>query len=137
MDENKQILELMRQMEDLNRKQLRAGRLRTILVLVMAACCVIALALVAGLVPRIREMLPQIQEMIAQAEVVLSNLEQTTAQLAAADLEGMVGNVNDLVASGQQTMDKLSTLDFEKLNQAITDLAAVVEGLARFFGLRG
>ena len=137
MEENKQMLELMQTIEDLNRKQLRASRLRTILTAVMAACCVGALLLVAGLVPQIREMLPRIQEMIAQAEVVLSNLEQTTTQLAAADLEGMVGNVNDLVASGQQTMDKLGTIDFEKLNQAITDLAAVVEGLARFFGLRG
>jgi len=91
MDENKQILELMNEIEDLNRKQLRASRLRTALTLVMAVCCLGVLLLVAGLVPQIREMLPQVQEMIARAEVVLSNLEQTTAQLAAADLEGMVG----------------------------------------------
>lgn len=130
MEENKRIQELMEQIEDLNRKQLRTGRIRTLLTLVMAACCVGVLILVAGL-------LPQIREMITQAETVLANLEQTTAQLASADLEGMVGNVNALVASGQQTMDKLGTLDFEKLNQAIADLAAVVEGLARFFGLRG
>ena len=53
----------------------------------------------------------------------------------------MVSNVDGLVTTGQQSleasMEKLNSVDFETLNKAITDLAAVTESLSkvtRIFG---
>ena len=53
----------------------------------------------------------------------------------------MVSGVDSLVTTGQQsleaTMEKLNSIDFEALNKAIKDLAAVTESLSkvtRIFG---
>ena len=51
----------------------------------------------------------------------------------------MVDNVDSLVITGQQslqqTMDKLNTIDFDALNQAIDDLSSVIEPLAKLSNL--
>lgn len=133
MEENKQILELLKQIEKTNRQQLRSSRLQCILMVITALCCVAVLVMVVNF-------LPQINAVVSQMETVLGNLEVTTAQLVQMDLESLesvVTNVDALVATGQesleQTMEKLNALDFETLNRAIQDLAAVVEPLAKFF----
>lgn len=82
------------------------------------------------------QLVPQAQQVLGQVEPVLQNLEQATDQLAKLDLEGMVENVNQLVISGQksleQSMDKLNAVDFDALNQAIQDLSAIIEPLAKW-----
>ena len=69
---------------------------------------------------------------------MLTDLEQVGRNLAALDLESMVRNMDSLAVyaqeSLQQTMEKLNTIDIETLNQAIQDLAKVIEPLAKFFG---
>ena len=45
------------------------------------------------------------------------------------------GNVFPGQQSLEQTMEKLDSIDTEKLNQAIDDLSAVVEPLAKFFNV--
>lgn len=128
MEENKEMLELLKQIEKNSRRQARTGSLLCLLVVVLVLCC-------AGLCGAILLLLPQVETVIAQMQSVLHNLEQTTAQLAAADLGSMVSNVDTLVATGQysleQTMEKLNSLDLDTLNQAIQNLADVVEPLAR------
>lgn len=123
MEDNREMMELIRQ-------QTRSSRIQCILMLVTALCCVALVVTVLGVLPRV-------DGVITQMEAVLGNLEQATAQLAAADLEGMASNVDDLVVTGQQsleqTMEKLNTIDFEALNRAIKDLADVIEPLAKFF----
>ena len=51
----------------------------------------------------------------------------------------MVANVDTLVVSGQQSleqsMDKLNSIDFDTLNQAIQDLSNVIQPLARLSGM--
>ena len=88
-----------------------------------------------NLVPQVESVIPQVHTVISQMQTVLSNLEEASAQLAQADLSGTVSNVDTLVATGQesleQTMAKLNTIDFETLNAAIEDLAAVVEPMSR------
>lgn len=130
MENTPEMLELLKQIEKTNRQQVRAGRLQCLLSLIAAVCCAAVLLTVGNL-------LPQVSGVIDQAQTVLGNLEQTTAQLAAVDLEGMVTNVDTLVNSGQesleQTMEKLESIDFEALNKAIDDLSAVVEPMAKFF----
>ena len=57
------------------------------------------------------------------------------------DVEGLVGNVDALAISAQeslkQTMTKLDAINFQALNKAIEDLAAVIEPLANFVNLFG
>ena len=93
------------------------------------------------LMPQINAILGQAQGAVNQVGTVLDYLEQTSAQLAQVDMQGMVSNVDGLVTTGQQsleaTMEKLNSVDFEALNKAITDLAAVTQSLAnvtRIFG---
>ena len=135
MEQNKEILELLQKIEKSNRAQARTGRLMCLFGLVGAVCGGIALMLVIRMLPRLEEILPQINTVLEQMQTVLGNLEQTTAQLASIDLEGMVSNVDALVATGQvgleQTMDKLNSIDLDTLNKAISDLAKVIEPLAK------
>lgn len=51
----------------------------------------------------------------------------------------MVENVDELTASSQknikEAVEKLNSIDFDTLNKAIENLAAVVEPLAKFFNV--
>lgn len=138
MEENKEMLELLRKIDRSNRLQTWSGYVRTGLVLVCAVCMVVLTAAVLKLLPQIHTILEQAQNAIRQVETVLDYLEQTSYQLSQVDLEGMVSNVDGLVTTGQQSlqesMAKLNSVDFEALNQAIQDLSAVIQPLARLFG---
>jgi len=130
MEENREILELLERIEKTNRQQARTGRLLCVLGVLAVICCIITAVMIFNV-------LPQFTALMSQMETVLGNLEQTTTQLAALDLERMVTDVDALVVTGEeslkQTMEKLNAIDFETLNQAVKDLAAVVKPLADFF----
>lgn len=131
MEQNQELLDLLRKIEKSSKQQSRIAVIQCVLTVVTVLCCVAAVVLIC-------RVLPQFNELVTQMQTVLGNLEQTTEQLAAADLESMVSNVDSFVITGQdsleKTMEKLNTIDFEALNNAIKDLAAVVEPLANFFG---
>ena len=141
MEENKEILELLQKIEASNRRQERAGKVMCALALVAAVCCVVELVMVCSVRPQVNEILPRVDGVMSQMQTVLGNLEQTTEQLAALDLESMITDVDTLVVTGQEslerTMEKLEAIDFEALNQAIGDLAAVIEPLARLSNMFG
>ena len=132
MEENKEILELLRQIEKSNRQRVRMGRILCALALAAVLCCCLTFGVVYRLVP-------QANAVLTQTQTVLENLESTTQQLAALDLAQMVANVDTLVVSGQQSleqsMDKLNSIDFDTLNQAIQDLSNVIQPLARLSGM--
>lgn len=129
MEDNYEQLELLRRIDETGRKRLRLARICCALALTAAVlfACTLAVAL---------QLVPQAQQVLSQVEPVLQNLEQATGQLASLDLEGMVQNVNQLVVSGQRSlelsMDKLNAVDLEALNQAIQDLSAIIEPLAKW-----
>ena len=56
-------------------------------------------------------------------QTVLGNLETATAQLSVINFSSMIGDVEALVTTAQEslklTMNKLDTIDFAALNQAI------------------
>ena len=135
MEENKEILELLRKIEKSHRIERYSGYARTGLMLVCAMCMAVLTVKVLALMPQVNGLLEQAKLAMGQIKTVLSNLEYTTTQLALVDLAGMVDNVDSLVISGQQSletsMEKLNGMDFDALNQAITDLLAVVESLAK------
>ena len=131
MDHNQEMLELLRKIEKSNRQKNVTNVILCVFMLAAAASCVFI-----GLM--VFRLMPQVNGLLGQLETVLTDLEQTTGQLAALDLESMVTNMDSLAVyaqeSLQQTMEKLNTIDFETLNKAIEDLAKVIEPLAKFFG---
>ena len=135
MEENKETLELLKKIERANRHQVWSGYIRSGLILVCAVCMVALVVMVARLMPQINEILGQAKIAMGQIQTVLGDLQQTTGQLAQVDYAGMVDNVDNLVTTGQQSlaqmMEKVNSMDFETLNQAIEDLAAVIEPLAK------
>lgn len=153
MEENKEILELLTQIRNDNSQQNLIGKIRCGLSAVSAVCFLLTLILVISMLPRVNGLIGQADGIVSQAdgiitqvngvmgqmETVMGNLEQTTNQLAEVDLQSMVEDVDSLVRTGQssleETMLKLNALDFETLNQAIEDLAAVIEPMAKFANL--
>ena len=130
MEENREVLELLRKIERTNRVKMITLIFLGVLMLAAAVSCV-SLCLMIG------DMLPKVNGILDQMETILTDLEQTSDALSQLDLQTMVMDVDALVRYAQEslasTMDKLDTIDLEKLNQAIGDLAQIIEPLANFF----
>jgi len=141
VEENKELLELLQKIEKANHQQVRLTRLVCIFALLAAICCGCTLGLVYSVLPQITEILPQISTVASQMQTVLTDLEQTTQQLAVMDFTGMIENVDILVTSAQdslaQTMEKFNAIDIQTLNQAISDLAKVVEPMSKLMSVFG
>lgn len=132
MDQNQEMLELLRKIERSGRQKNVTNLLLCLFMLAAAVSCVTLCVMVCRL-------LPQVNDLLGQMETVMTDLEQTVRRLSALDLESMVANANSLAVvaqeSLQQTMEKMNTVDFETLNKAIEDLSKVIEPLAKFFGM--
>lgn len=132
MENNQELLELLQKIEKANRQQVKLTRFVCIFALIAALCCGCTIGLVY-------HVLPQINTVISQMQIVLSNLEEATAQLSVIDFSGMIGDVDALVTTAQssldQTMNKLNTIDFQALNQAIADLSSVVEPMSKLMNV--
>ena len=141
MEMNPEMRNLMEKLEKSSRQQVRAARLQCFFSFLAAVCCLLLLLTVAKIVPDIKDLSREISVIAYQAEGVLTNLETVTEELAAADLEGLVTNVNGLVSTSQsgveQALEKLNAVDMQTLNRAIEDLAKVVEPLAKLAGMFG
>ena len=141
MEMNPEMQVYLEKLEKSNRQQVRSARLQCFFSFLAAVCCLLLLLTVAKIVPDIKELSGQITGIALQAESVLTNLETVTQELAAADLEGLVTDVNGLVSTSQtgveQALDKLNAMDMDALNKAIEDLSKVVEPLAKFAGMFG
>ena len=142
MEDNKEVLQLLKQIEKANRRQTLCCIALCIFAMIAALCCIVTFVAIYQIIPQLTQIVPQITavipkvtEVITQMQTVLTNLEKTTSQMAQLDLSVMVNDVNELVVTGQQsleqTMAKLESIDFATLNKAIKDLAAVVEPLAK------
>ncbi len=83
-------------------------------------------------------LVPKASNALEQADDVLGDLAEVTRGLREADLPGLVSDMDGLVSESgkgiQEALEKLNSVDIDKLNEAIGDLQAIVEPLARFFG---
>lgn len=138
METNQQMQEMMEKLEKSSRQQVRYAKIQCLFSVIAAVCCGAILLAVLTFVPQVQQIAAQVQDLASQAQAVMSNLESVTNELAEVDLTGMVDGVEALVSSSQdgvsQALDKINNLDIESLNDAITDLSAVVKPLAEFFG---
>ena len=141
MEDNKELLELLKRIEGANRKQLIYTRIQCIAAVAAVVCFAGIYFLIRDFLPQISAIITQIPGVVAQMEIVLSNLEVVTTELAAVDFAGMIEGVNTLVEAGQtgltETVEKLNAIDFEALNKAIQTLTEVIEPLAKFFKVFG
>ena len=108
----------------------QCGLLRVIAALVAGVFLVVLVSAV--------QLVPKATDILVQAEQVLGNLANVTKELEQADLPGLIDNLNNLVEESgegiQEAMETLGNVDIDTLNQAIGDLQAIVEPLARLFG---
>ncbi len=149
MDEKKELQELLQRLDRSNRKQAWFAGLQFVFSLITAVCCLAVLLSVVNFLPKLESTANQVDAVLANVEQVsnelaeadvagvMANLEEVSTQMAEADLAGLVENVNQLVDTSQtgleETLEKLNTIDLETLNQAIQDLADVVQPIAKLF----
>lgn len=137
MEEKNEMLELMKKLEESNRKQLLYARIQCVAAVIAVVCFAGIFFLIKDFLPQVSAIIAQIPGVVRQMETVLGNLEIVTKDLAAVDFESMVEGINALVTTGQtgleETVTKLNAIDFESLNKAIKSLSEVVQPLATFF----
>lgn len=117
------------------RKQLRLTQISTF---VLIGVIVFMLIGVSTYIPKINALIDDSTAILKQASGVLVNLDSVTAELADADIAGMLDDVDSLVVSSEENMadalKKIEDIDIDTLNSAIKDLESVVKPLARLFG---
>ena len=127
MEENREFMDLLRQIRRSNRTQTIVCCILCVFALIAAVCCVL-------LFTKVYDMLPQLNVVFAQLETVLTNLETVTKELAQADIGSMVSNVDTLAQTSQsgiqQALEKINGIDIENLNKAIDNLSKIVTPLA-------
>ena len=133
--------QVLEKIEKQSRRQLLFTKILCMLCALMLICTLVLTLSITGAVQEILTIAQPLQQMADQAGTVMANLDTVAQDLADAKLGSMVENVNTLAADSQtvitEAMKKLDTIDIDTLNQAIADLADVVEPLAKvskFFG---
>lgn len=139
--EERDIREILEQLEKTNRQQVKNARLQSALAILAALCFVALVFVVSSVVPKLMDFTAEAEKLLGQAEVVLTNLEEVTTELTQVEFTKMIDDVDELVSNSQQgleeTLEKMNSIDIEKLNEAIDGLAKVVEPLTKFFKVFG
>ena len=137
MENEQKLLQLLERTEKTNRKLLIYTSVQTIFSVIAATLCIVLLLL--GI-----KMLPQLQETVTQVQTIITNVETITDGFAESDLASLTSAVNSLVENMDglvhiteggvlDAIAKINEIDLEALNDAISDLSAVIEPLAKFF----
>ena len=133
--EREEFQKLMERIEKSNAGQEKYARRQCRMSQVTAAAAVLMLAAV---VYTCWLVVPKVNDTYRRLDMVMGDLEVITSELASADLDRMITDIDSLVVSGEENIDaameKLNAIDIEKLNGAIGDLADVISPLADFFG---
>ena len=83
-------------------------------------------------------LIPKINVTYQNIQLILEDMRVITSELADAELDQMIGNIDHLVVSSEKNINdalvKVNSIDIEELNRAIQNLSDVVEPLAQFFG---
>ena len=129
MDDQVHLQRVLEKMEENSRRQLFYSRIQFVCTLTLTVCIVLLLI-------RVGQFLPQLELLATQVQQVLANLNSITAELQKLDMVQMVDNINSLVISSQEGLDEalgaIMEVRFDTLNQAIEDLAAVIQPMADF-----
>jgi hypothetical protein len=130
-DEFRSMMEELRSsnagQEKYARKQYRMSQ-------ITALCSALVLAIV---IYACMSILPKVNATYENMDLILTDLKVITSELADADIDGMIKDVDRLVSSSEknlgETMEKIEAIDIDGLNTAIQNLSDAVEPLANFF----
>ena len=125
--------ELLREILASRRRQLTGVWIMAAAALVMAAAVLISCAAVV----------PRAMNTVRNADQLIADTNRTVlhAEASLEDVDTMITNVNGLVEENteelNQTIEKFSKIDFDKLNGSIETLGEVIEPLSRLSSLFG
>ena len=153
-----EVLDTLARMEKYSRQQASAAKLQCVISVISLICCTAALVMMVLLVPKLQKMTTQTEKLISEAGDVMEDIQAASETISELDLgpvlveikgllqnvDGLLANVDTLVADVdtlvtttqeglEDTLAEIEKIDFDALNKAIKDLAAVVEPLAKFF----
>ena len=129
--------ELLRELLSVQKKSARNSWIAMLAIVALTAILLTGLGM---LLPRASRTLDAAYTTLSEGEVLLKQTEEMVdqAKRSLREVDVMVGSVNKLVEDNtedlSEAMDKLNSLDIEKLNQSIEDLNAVIAPLAKLFG---
>lgn len=82
-------------------------------------------------------LIPKINVTYQNMELIMEDLQIVTSELAEADINKMIEDVDELAVKSQENigsaMEKINAIDIEGLNQAIRNLSDAVGPFAEFF----
>lgn len=106
----------------------------------MAGFFLVILIVALLLVPKALVVMDHANDTLVEIDSAISTLENslTNLDLMSAEIVSVSKNLNEFVGENgeimNETMTEISNMDFEGLNNAIKDLQAVVEPLAKLMG---
>lgn len=131
----KELRELMETLKTSNDEQAKYARKQYYMSRVTAISSLIILALVIATCLTI---VPRVNSLFTNMEIVLADVRDITAELADANIDQMIADVDILVTSSQDSIEnalkKINDIDITSLNKAIRDLSSIVRPIARVFG---
>lgn len=140
----------MDQTNVLLKKQNRLNRLIVLMLAVMVAALVITCVVVVQNVNQISETVVKVDQIVDDVSVptaelanvdwneITTELETITKELSSVDWAKLSGDIGDTALQAQESLrvagEAVEELDIKTLNEAISDLKAVIEPLAKLFG---
>lgn len=121
-------LELLREQLKYTKKQVNYLRISSVVSLALAA---VILVFLFSLKPKLEMTLANVDEAVKQVESL--KLNELDVQKIAEDVDRLVINTEENM---QEATERLNSVDFESLNEAIESLNTVVSPLAALFGGR-
>ena len=140
----------MDQTNVLLKKQNRLNRLIVLMLAVMVAALVITCVVVVQNVNQISQTMVKVDQIVDDISVptaelaevdwneITTELETITRELSTVDWEKLSTDIGETAVQAQESMkvagEAVEAMDIETLNEAIADLKAIVEPLAKLFG---
>lgn len=128
--EQEKMLELLEDMKKNSQKRLLYQRVSTALILVFVLAVLALLPTAFTTLNSAKTALDHMDTAITEMETALDLVEDL-----ADDAETAITNAETAITSAQTALEKVSEIDIETLNEAITDLSDVVEPMSEFFGM--
>ncbi len=130
--ETNELRELIEKTEAAGKKQNTIMTIQLIFTLVMTAAFITMLVYVIKTATSVNDITQELKHTV-------DNVNTISDELAAADLEETVKNINNLAITSQEKLteaaEKINQIDIDELNSAIKNLSDTVEPLAKFFNL--
>lgn len=132
MEENKELMDYVKEIRDLNKKRVFWNRLSVILLAILVISMVSLLPIINKTLNNANTALDTAVEALNQAESIMGELNGTIDTMEAA-LSSVTKLADDSSKQLSTAFTNINSIDFEGLNDAIKDLGDVVEPLSNFF----